>query len=278
MSLAGSAFAAPPSLGARLLPYYEFARKAFAREATYRFEVATSVASLVLRVYLLRSVWVALYAQNAAPPGIPLHSMITYSTVALLMSLILEVDGTRLIREKIREGTIATDLMKPIDLPLYFFSDGFGQTALQALTVIPSLLLALLLVHVDVPRPAAIGAFALAFGLGYIVNFLLNFLMNAIAFWTLETFAIQLMVRWASDLLSGQILPLVFFPGALGWIVERLPFAAVYSTPLRIYIGDLPPSAWPAAFGAQLLWLGIFAVLAFVVWRAAAQRVVVQGG
>ena len=264
--------------GRAIEPYVEFARKAFSREATYRFEVLTSIGSLVLRVYLLRSVWIALYAQNAAPAGIPLHSMITYSTVALLMSLILEVDGTRLIRDKVREGTIATDLMKPIDLPLYFFSEGFGMTMFHALTILPSLLLALLLVRIDVPGFGALACFALSFVFGYFVNFFLNFLMNSVAFWTLETFAIQLMVRWASDLLSGQILPLTFFPGALGWIVERLPFAAIYSTPLRIYIGELPQSEWAGAIAAQMLWLALFAALSYFVWRAASRRVVVQGG
>ena len=59
-------------------------------------------------------------------------------------------------------------------------------------------------------------------------------LMNSIAFWTLETFAVQLIVRWASDLLSGQIIPLTFFPGILGRVVFALPFAAIYSTPLLI--------------------------------------------
>jgi ABC-2 type transport system permease protein len=261
-----------------LEPYVEFARKAFARESTYRVEVFTNVGSLLLRVYLLRSLWTALYRQNAAPPNIPLHAMITYATVALLMSLILEIDGTRAIREKIREGGIATDLMKPISLPLYFFSDGFGQTIFHAMLIVPALLLALLLVHVDVPSLGAFLAFILSFGVGYLVNFCLNLLMNIVAFWTLETFAIQLMVRWASDLLGGQLVPLDFFPGILGKIVENLPFAAVYSTPLRIYIGELPPSAWPAAIGAQLLWLVLFATIAAVVWRLAERRVVVQGG
>jgi ABC-2 type transport system permease protein len=266
----------PP--GARIEPYLEFAKKAFARESTYRVEVFTNIGSLVVRVYLLRSVWTALYAQNVAPAGIPLHSMITYATVALLMSLILEIDGTGAIRQKIREGTIATDLMKPISLPFYFFSDGFGQTAFHALTIVPSLLCALVLVRIDVPSPAALAAFALSFALGYLVNFLLNFLMNSVAFWTLETYAIQLMVRWASDLLSGQILPLSFFPGLLGAIVARLPFAAIYSTPLRIYIGALPPSEYAAAFAAQAAWIALFGGIALVVWRAASRRIVVQGG
>ena len=55
-------------------------------------EVLTQIGSLVLRVYILRSLWTALYAQNAAPSNLPLHSMITYATVAMLMSLVLEVE------------------------------------------------------------------------------------------------------------------------------------------------------------------------------------------
>lgn len=261
-----------------LEPYVEFAKKAFAREATYRMEVFTEVGSLIVRVYLMRSIWTALYAQNAAPMNLPLHSMITYSTIALLMSLILEVDGTRLIRDRIREGTIATDLMKPIIVPFYFFSDGAGQTVLHALLVIPSILFALLLVHIDVPSWPVLGMFLVTFALGYLVNFLVNFLMNAIAFWTLETFAIQLIVRWISDLLSGQIIPLTFFPGALGRIVFSLPFAAIYSTPLLIYVGVIHPADYGRYVVIQLLWLGLFAALAWIVWNAASRRVVIQGG
>ncbi|HET6896291.1 MAG TPA: ABC-2 family transporter protein [Candidatus Baltobacteraceae bacterium] len=261
-----------------LAPYAEFAKKAFAREATYRMEVFTEVGSLIVRVYLLRSLWTALYAQNVAPMNLPLHSMITYATVALLMSLILEVDGTRLIREKIREGTIATDLMKPISVPFYFFSDGVGQTLLHALLVIPSVLFALLLVHVDVPSAPVFGVFLLSFFIGYLVNFFLNFLMNAVAFWTLETFAIQLIVRWVSDLLSGQIIPLTFFPGVFGRIVFALPFAAVYSTPLLIYVGVIQPRDYARYLLIQVVWLVLFCGLSAIVWRAASRRVVIQGG
>ena len=204
--------------------------------------------------------------------------MITYATVAMLMSLILEVDGTRLIREKIREGTIATDLMKPIVVPFYFFSDGLGQTGLHAILVIPSILFALMLVHIDVPPAPVFAMFLLTFAIGYLVNFFLNFLMNAVAFWTLETFAVQLIVRWVSDLLSGQLIPLMFFPGILGRIVFALPFAAIYSTPLLIYVRVIQPQDYGRYLGAQILWLLVFSLLSYVVWNAASRRVVVQGG
>ncbi len=261
-----------------MTPYWEFAKKAFAREATYRFEVFTNVGSLILRVYLLRCLWTALYAQNAAPLNLPLHAMITYATVALLMSLVLEIDGTRLIREKLHDGSIATDLMKPIDLPLYFFSDGMGRTLLYAVLVIPTLLCALLLVRIDVPSPHVLAAFALSFALAYCVNFVLNFCMNAVAFWTLETFAIQLIVRWVSDLLSGQIIPLTLFPGIAGRVLFALPFAAIYSTPLLLYVGIIPQSQWASAFAVQIIWLLAFGAIATLLWRAASRRIVVQGG
>jgi len=264
--------------GFRIEPYLEFAKKAFAREATYRMEVFTNVGSLVLRIYLMRMVWLALYAQNAAPQGIALHQILTYTVVALLMSLILEVDGTRLIRDRLRDGSIATDFMKPTSPALFFFSDGAGQTALHALLILPSLGFALLMVHIDVPSPLAAGVFFLSFAIGYVLNFLLNFCMNCIAFWTMETFAIQLIVRWCSDLLSGQIIPLLFFPGILQKVVLSLPFAAVYSTPLLIYIGRITPAEYSSALLSQVAWLAVFAVLSIIIWRAAQRRLVVQGG
>ena len=275
-----SAVSAPRrrSAGEILAPYVAFAAKAFSREATYRMEVFTNVGSLLVRLYLMKAVWTALYRQNAAPAGVPLHAVLTYTTIALLMSLVLEIDGTRAIRDKVREGTIATDLMKPISLPLYFFSDGVGMTLLHAVLIVPALILALTIVRIDVPAPHVLAAFAFSFLLGYLVNFTLNFLMNVIAFWTLETFAIQLMVRWMSDLLGGQIVPLIFFPGILQRIVLALPFAAVYSTPLLIYLGTIPPSGYAGAFALQLGWFVVFAGIGAVVWRAAQRRVVVQGG
>ncbi len=102
--------------------------------------------------------------------------------------------------------------------------------------------------------------------------------MNAIAFWTLETFAIQLIVRWISDLLSGQIIPLSFFPGVLGRIVFALPFSAIYSTPLLIYIGVISPTQWAGALGIQALWLIALGTLSLFVWNAATRRLVIQGG
>ncbi|GAC1403349.1 MAG: ABC-2 family transporter protein [Candidatus Velthaea sp.] len=262
----------------RLAPYVEFARKAIAREATYRFEVFTSIGSFVIRVYLLRMVWTALYARNAAPSGLPLHAIITYSTVALLMGLVLDIDQTRLLHDKLHNGTIASDFLRPISVPLYFFSDGTGEVLFHAFLIVPSLLLALLFVHIDVPPPSVLLAFFTSFFLGYLVGFCINFILNCIAFWTLEISAVQLIMTWVTDLLGGQIVPLVLFPAGLQNIIFALPFAAMFSTPLLIYVGQIPPARYAEVMGLQLLWLAVLGAASVAIWRFGARRIVVQGG
>jgi ABC-type uncharacterized transport system permease subunit len=261
-----------------LEPYVQFALKAMAREATYRFEVFTSIGSTAVRVYLLRVVWVALYAHNAAPHGIPLHAIITYSAVALLMGMILDIDQTSLLHDKLHDGSIVVDFMKPISVPLYLFADGTGEVLFHAALIVPSLALALLIVHIDVPSAAVFGAFIVSFFLAYFVGFFLNFTLNCIAFWTLEISAVQLMLTWVTDLLGGAIVPLLFFPAGIQQAIVALPFASMFSTPLLIYIGQIKPEQYAQYMGLQLMWIAVLALIATVIWRAGARRVIVQGG
>jgi ABC-2 type transport system permease protein len=259
-------------------PYVQFALKAIAREATYRFQVFTNIGSLAIRVYLLRVVWVALYARNAIPHGVPLHTILTYSTVALLMGLILDIDQTRLLHDKLHDGSIVVDFMKPISVPLYLFSDGTGEVLFHAALIVPSLAIALFIVHIDVPAVGPLAAFALSFLLGYVVGAFLNFILNCIAFWTLEITAVQMIVTWITDLLGGQIVPLLFFPAAVQSAIFALPFAAMFSTPLLIYIGEIRPERYAEVMGLQVFWIAVLGAIAVVIWRAGARRVVVQGG
>jgi ABC-type uncharacterized transport system permease subunit len=269
---------APARYRFRLEPYVEFVKRAMMREATYRFDVFTTIGSFAVRVYLLRTVWVALYAHNAAPSGLPLHAVITYSTVALLMGIVMDIDQTRALHDKLHDGSIATDFMKPISVPLYFFADGTGEVLFHALLIVPALAIALLLVHVDVPGPVVFGAFCVSAVLGYLVGLFLNFILNCTAFWTLEIHAVQLIVTWLTDLLGGEIIPLVLFPAALQQFVYVLPFAAMFSTPLLIYVGQIPPARYLEAMGVQVLWVVVLGLVSLVLWRAGARRVVVQGG
>ena len=128
------------------------------------------------------------------------------------------------------------------------------------------------------PGPLVLAAFALSCFLGYLVGFCINFILNCIAFWTLEIHAARLIVTWVSDLFGGAIIPLVIFPAVLQKVAFALPFAAMFSTPLLIYVNVIKPDRYAAAIGLQLFWLVVLGIGATIIWRAGAKRVVVQGG
>jgi len=259
--------------------YLEFAKRAFSREGTYRTEVFTHIGSIVLRVYLIMVVWSALYRGNGVRQNVPLHSTITYLVLALLIGLIYNVNGAYVVRERIREGSIAIDFMRPISIPWYVFFDTVGQTGFAVLQIIPALALALLIVHVDAPSSiAAFAAFVASVAVGFVVNFFLDMMMATITFWTMEIFGIQLMVQFITSLLSGAVVPLYFFPGALQKVVVALPFAAIYNAPLSIYIGRVHGVEIAQTLAVQVLWAAVFGSMSFLLWRVGERRVVIQGG
>jgi ABC-2 type transport system permease protein len=57
-----------------------------------------------------------------------------------------------------------------------------------------------------------------------------------------------------------------------------LPFAAMFSTPLLIYLGTIPPEHFLEALGFQLLWAVVLGGVATILWRVGVRRLVSQGG
>ena len=264
----------------KLEAYVEFAKRAFAREGTYRFQVFSRIGSVILRVFLLSTLWTNLYRANGVQAGITLDGMITYMTIALLLDMIYDVNGAYVVREKIREGTIAIDFMRPISIPLYVFADTLGQTGFALLQCVPALLLASLIVHVHAPAsPAALLGFVAAAGIGFVVNYFIDMIMATMTFWTMEIFGIQLMMQFISSLLSGSLVPLYFFPQ--GWVQNVLlasPFAALYNAPLSIWIGKIQGPDIIQALALQTFWAIAFGLFAMWLWRVGERKVVIQGG
>lgn len=260
--------------------YLALAVAALRRESVYRINVLVAVVGLVLRVYVLYLVWTELYRANAAvaPAGITLNSMLTYTIVGQLLLLGLQVDSAPLIREKVREGFIATDLIRPVRFPLYLLADNAGAAILRLCVALPAALFAGVLLRPTLPSwPHAI-AFGASVVLGFAVVFLLDLLANLTAFWTLETFGLQYMLRFAGFVLSGVFVPLWFFPDALRPVLFALPFASIQSTPLSIFVGRLDGVDVITALGVQIAWVALLSLVVARTWRAAERRITVQGG
>jgi ABC-2 type transport system permease protein len=110
------------------------------------------------------------------------------------------------------------------------------------------------------------------------VNFLISTLVGLVAFWTLELFGFNVIVRFLSEFLSGGLVPLWFLPPWARWIAELLPFQSLAHLPLSIYVGKIEGAAISVALLKQAAWIAVLSALAWLIWKAAERKIIVQGG
>ena len=78
--------------------------------------------------------------------------------------------------------------------------------------------------------------------------------------------------------LTGQLIPLSFFPDAVQNVFSFLPFSSMVYTPTMIYLGRYTGKALILALGKQMLWVVLLYLVGSVIWKQVTKRLVVLGG
>ena len=199
--------------------------------------------------------------------------------LALFMMWFWEND----IASAITEGSIAYELVRPVDLySRWFCQAAANRLARAALRCVPILLVAFIIPEpYRMSLPPNVGQlmlflFSAVLSLGVVVAF--SMLMYVSLFYTLSPMGTRLIVVVLSDFLAGATVPLPFFPAPVRSVVELLPFAAMQNMPLRIYGGNIAGAdAW-RGIALQVFWvIALLAVGRFTMNRAL-KKVIVQGG
>jgi ABC-2 type transport system permease protein len=266
-----------------MLAYGYLMRMRILTALAYRFEVWIGVVGDVIMLTAYVFIWKAAYGGGIDGSGasvIELHSMISYSVLAVLLACIFQIGVQDTIYQQVREGNIAMDLLRPIPLLGTYFANDVGNM-ISALVnkALPLLVIAAALF--GFPKPSSFGAFAI-FLVSALLSFFILWLMSAlvglVAFWVAELGNLGMVKDAVVRILSGSFVPLWFFPSSVQRISEWLPFQYTYQTPIGIYVGATTIiDAW-RAIGVQVLWVIVFFLLLSWVWRYAKSKVMIQGG
>jgi ABC-2 type transport system permease protein len=260
--------------------YWEVARRAFRRYATYR---AANVAGLFtntvfgfIRAYVL----IALYKHRTDVGGFDVTDAVTFSFVSQGFLMLTEAFGTDEIAERVRTGDIVTDFYRPIDFQGWWLAQDLGRAAFHTLTRgIPPVLAGAVAFHLRFETdPVVLAAFALSALLAVIVSFGVRFITNLSAFWLLDIRGARQLVILTQLFFCGLAVPITFFPPLLEQIARALPFAAMLQVPIEILLGKHHGVDLALAVGSQVAWAAALYAAAAAVVRVATRKVVVQGG
>jgi ABC-type uncharacterized transport system permease subunit len=230
----------------------------------------------VLRVVLLLAIWRTLLAPGQAVEGVTLSSVLTYTLIAAVFADQLEVRTE--LGETVWNGTVVNRYLQPIGMVGLYAAEAFGGWVFRLATFSLPLLALSPLFGVD-PRPASplhgllfLASLALAVTVGLAAEFVYGALLVALAE---NLWAIWSLRNAVSVLLSGALLPLALYPWGLGELFQWLPFAAMASSPLRIYTGTGDPATLLLSQAAWALLLWPFARW---FWRRNRERMAGLGG
>jgi ABC-2 type transport system permease protein len=243
--------------------------------------IATAVSG-ALSLSVLVALWSAIYAQRsgAAVGGYSLAEMSTYLVASNLLAVLLANQADERLAGEIYRGDHVVGMVRPVG---YLFSH--AALALPyvlvrlTLVAVPLAAGAALILDLNAPRPMSAVLFIVSAALSTLLAIASNLLVGMAGFVTTSTWGVRYLAATLTAFLSGQLVPLAFFPPGFRGIVEALPYAAMISVPVRLLLGDYRGFAGAAELlGTQALWLGLLGVACRYGWRAASAAGTIAGG
>ncbi|WP_103502911.1 ABC-2 family transporter protein [Streptomyces sp. SM14] len=263
--------------------YRAVAAGSFRRYATYRVATAAGVLTNTVFGYVLAYTFIALWAERPQLGGYDQAQAVTFVWIgqALIGAVALLGGGFQEeLHERIRNGDIAIDLYRPVDLQLWWLAFDMGRAAFQLLGrgVVPMAVGALAF-ELRLPTdPAVWLLFLLSVWGAVVVGFAIRYLVGLSAFWMLDGSGVLMLSTLVGIFASGMLLPLTVFPGVLGEVVRWLPWAAMLQVPADVLLERRAGGSAVTGLVFQAGWAVVLLFAGRLAQSAATRRVVVQGG
>jgi ABC-2 type transport system permease protein len=229
-------------------------------------------------IYLV--VWTTIAdQQGGSVQGLTAGYFAAYYIVWTLVRNMNIVFGAPFWEERIREGELNKDLLRPV-LPLHYDIAFFAGWKVVVIVLWIPLAIGLSLVFDPVldPRPAEIAVFAVAIWGAYLLRTMFQEALGMLCFWTTRGAAIFDLWMTTELLLSGRLVPLPLMPDWVQEISRFLPFQWAFFFPIEALVGDLSNEELLRGLGAQLLWTLIGLAIFRVAWKHAIRRYSAVGG
>ena len=266
------------------ISYITLFRIRFINGLQYRIAAWAGLATQFAWGFMNILLFYAFYTENPAnfPMTFEQFAAHTWLTQALLMIFVVYVWDSSLF-DSIISGNIAYELARPIDLyNMWLVKNMANRVAGVVLRCFPVLIVAYFL-----PKPfglippadiLTLGLFILSAFFAFILVNLYCMFFYLFGFYTINSSGIRMLGCAISDLLSGIIIPLPFYPEPLLKVLNFLPFASMQNVPLFIYSGYISKEDAVYKIALQFVWIIVFYILGQLLAKNAMKKVIVQGG
>ncbi len=264
--------------------YITYFKLKFKTGLQYRAAALAGMATQVFFGFVYVSIYVAFYESGSGNLPMELNEIVSYVWLGQsLYAIVYLWYKDKEILNMIKSGNIAYELCRPQDLYFMWASKILGERLSNcALRLIPVIVFALILpspynldLSITLPR---LLLFMVVMTLSTILMTVLVLLYHVICLITLDEKGIVNIFMVVSDILSGMLIPIPFFPKYLQEISNLLPFRYITDFPFRLYVGNISMNEGFIGIIIQIIWIVILVILGRLITKKALKKAVIQGG
>jgi ABC-2 type transport system permease protein len=264
-----------------LRKYSAIARTSLEITFLYRTSFALNMIGSIFYVFAMFYLWQTIFLGSpGALGGFTWPEMKAYLLVAFLLNALMTWFAEWNMSVDLREGRVATDLARPMDFQASRFASAVGPVPFEFCSAVAvGAVVALMFGGIALPADGAHAAvFLVSAAMATLIKFGLVYCVSMTAFWTTGTDGITVGRVAVSNLFSGALIPLVFFPDWLRAVAAVLPFQGMISTPALTYLGKMDAPTTALMLGVQAFWAIGLILLGRLAWRGAQRVVTINGG
>lgn len=248
----------------------------------YRINLLLQILSNLLFFASLIILWIAVYHGKEVVGGFTYNQMISYIFISgIISSYVFYVSVGDEIDFWIRWGFLSTWLVKPINIPIYWFIDDLARRFFNFAMSIIAFFVVFFFIQKNIVSPASFNTFLfvmITIFIAGLLNYLVFYVFSLLAFWMEQTWGVRFVLRSFITIAGGSLIPLSLLPGILGKIILILPFQYMAYFPIQIYLGKINHDQMLTGISIEVVWVVIFYGLASLLYKKGVKKYTAVGG
>ncbi|MGN0142216.1 MAG: ABC transporter permease [Roseburia sp.] len=272
-------------MGKRLKIYLPFASNELKRQMAYKGAFYLFILVSLFGSFISYYLWKAIYASSNQTTlgGLTQQEMVVYVFMVYVTSSIVMNSISNYVSEDVVKGTVAMNLIKPIDYRMSLIAKAMGNMVYRFF--VPSVFI---WVGLEIYKVTVLGLnpvtgwdilwYLLSCVMSFLIYVLFDFCFGMVAFFTTYIFGMEMAKEALLSFLTGQLIPISFFPAAVQRVFDLMPFSSMIYTPVMIYLGKYTGKMLGLMLLKQAAWVVILYAAGSLIWRRVTKRLVVLGG
>ncbi len=265
--------------------YLPFMENQLKRNLAYKGSFYLFILCSVFGPFISYYLWMAIYGSSSSGVlgGLTQAEMVVYVFMTYITSELVMIGVSDEISDGVMEGSVVMTLLKPIDYRMSLISKAVGTMIYRFLS--PAVFV---WIGLEIYKATALNLgftslynillYVVSLFMSFLIYVLFDFCFGMVAFVTTYMFGMNMAKDAILSFLSGQLIPISFFPQILQNVFAFLPFSSMVYTPVMIYLGKYTGTELAFVMGRQVFWVVFLYGLGSYLWSRITKRLIVLGG